>query len=1042
MSQAKRLGIVLLAVGMATAAQLTAPKVHTDDWESIFQLTTDLSIQYTGYWFQHTVATDTGLNVHVVWYDQRVSPQQVFYRRWDRSTQSWGPETQLSNSSAAVYRAAVACDYSGNVHVVWHTSTGTGRGLYYKRWDIETGNWSNDTLLIPGNGYQQEDASIACRPGGNEVHIVWRGRSAVLANYQVHHIEYIPNTGWSGVTQVTDYGYDHTAPCCAVDTNDNVHISWYGRDHGGSTNQVFCKSRIDGVWGSIEQVSNTNPDGNHYDCAIAVNIAGNNVHVVWEGYPASGSGTRVWHRCRQNGTWTDTDTLSNYAGVNYSPCIAVHRDGTVHVAWSGPTAASPSTRQIVYAGRYNGVWTVPEQLTERSGTNVLNPNIACDIADGIHIVWYDLASGNNDVYYLRGNVPDVAVSSIQQPSGRILPGAAVTPAAFFRNCGTIRSRSFTAFCHIEDPTGTRVHALSRPVIDLSPGTDSLVEFPEVNISGPAGVWTVRCSTAMSGDMKPANDTLSQQFIVKPDIDVAVTAIHQPYGTVDTGSPVLPQISYANHGASPAVFDAFIAIRNPQGSLVYSESITAVELAAGADTFLQFPLFNVGKDTGTWTVRCSTWAEYDTFSANNTLSGTFSVRARYLGWQEMTSLPAGAKPVKDGGWLAIVQPRGLVYAAKGNKTGEFYAFDPSNGTWTTLMSIPNGSEGKPPYKGATGVSDRNNYIYATKGNNTSGFWRYEISSGTWTQLADVPLGRSGKAVKGGTDMVFTMEGDTGYVYLLKGYKTDFFRFNTVTGVWDTTLPEAPTGMKAKWDKGSWLVRMREWPRDVIFAHKAKYHELWMFDVATHSWGSQPLASMPFVGMMGKSKKSKDGGCATFCDIYIFALKGGNTQEFWCYDPDDDRWFELETIPSIGSSNKRKRIKAGADIVTWDEDDNIILYALKGNKTNEFWRYDGVIDLIASPRPERSGTAAQPAGVARQQTGSTLITGRRLLMQSDGSGQTTVRIFDASGRAVLNRSVVFGRSGSPAYIDLSAVPAGIYLLRIETANGISARKLVVR
>ncbi|MEO0073118.1 MAG: T9SS type A sorting domain-containing protein, partial [candidate division WOR-3 bacterium] len=355
----------------------------------------------------------------------------------------------------------------------------------------------------------------------------------------------------------------------------------------------------------------------------------------------------------------------------------------------------------------------------------------------------------------------------------------------------------------------------------------------------------------------------------------------------------------------------------------------------------------------------------------------------------------------------------------------------------LTGIPPGTEAKPPYKGAVGVCDNTGHIYATKGNNTLGFWRYHIDSLTWTQMPDVPLGPSGKKVKGGTDMVFVQEGDTGWVYLLKGVKTDFFRFNTVTGRWDTTLPEAPAGTNAKWDKGSWLA-IDDDPTWHIYAHKAKYHELWVFDGATHTWSSSPLPGMPLVGMMGKSKKSKDGGCAAYDNGAIYALKGGNTCEFWKYTIATGTWTELDTMPSFGSTQKKKRVKAGADIVRYGDG---VFFALKGNKTNELWRYFDITGTAS--RPERSGVAA--TGTVQQVlfriVPNPVTSGRATLhFGLPFTGPATLRVFDITGRTVRAQTVA-GR-GSSAVLDLRGLAAGIYLARLDAAGLQSTLKLVIK
>jgi len=302
------------------------------------------------------------------------------------------------------------------------------------------------------------------------------------------------------------------------------------------------------------------------------------------------------------------------------------------------------------------------------------------------------------------------------------------------------------------------------------------------------------------------------------------------------------------------------------------------------------------------------------------------------WEDKVPMPlSGGQAVKDGGWLDYNSGNGLVYAAKGNKTYEFYAYSPGSNEWTQpypngLNLIPSGTEGKPPSKGCRGVCDGDNCVYMTKGNNTVGFWRYSVSDDTWVQLRDVPLGTKNKKVKGGTDMAY-VHGDVDYVYLLKGYKNEFYRYKVSSDSWQS-LPSPPAPI-TKYNNGSWLVSDGG---SRLYAHQASYHTLYAYDVNSGTWGSI-LPGMPFVGRTGRIKKSKDGGSATWFAGAVFALKGGNSQEFWKYAPATDSWKELDTLPQVGSSGRKKRVKNGGDVTCADNS----FYALKGNNTRELWRY---------------------------------------------------------------------------------------------------------
>jgi len=440
----------------------------------------------------------------------------------------------------------------------------------------------------------------------------------------------------------------------------------------------------------------------------------------------------------------------------------------------------------------------------------------------------------------------------------------------------------------------------------------------------------------------------------------------------------------------------------------------------------------------------------TTADNKVLSGDVGPATDSVGWQARAPMPTApsGKYVKDGGWLAYDDSMKLVYGAKGNRRGDFYAYFPpaSGDSWSQRALIPLGTENKLPAKGAAGSSDGNRVLYATKGNNTLGFWKYDCVGDSWHQKADVPIG-GGKKVKGGTDLVVTA-GDSGtYVYLLKGYRNEFYKYFPLADSWHR-LPDAPLGAgnHIKWDNGSWLAYDLD---HTIFAFQARYHQFFSFNTLTDSWNTTSLHGMPIPGSAG-SKKAKDGGCATYHDSAIYALKGGNTQEFWKYNIAADTWFEKDTIPR--GAPKMKKVKSGADITTMPATSDMPgqpaeLPALTGNNTDNFWTYTtpGGAGPPTDCAPNGDGVGA--AGRRRNEPFLTLapnpLSGRFVSLQYSvtGPGPATARVYDVTGRSVLSAALITERAGA-ALLDCYGLEAGVYLLKVEGAGFATVRKLVVQ
>jgi hypothetical protein len=412
---------------------------------------------------------------------------------------------------------------------------------------------------------------------------------------------------------------------------------------------------------------------------------------------------------------------------------------------------------------------------------------------------------------------------------------------------------------------------------------------------------------------------------------------------------------------------------------------------------------------------------------------YSLSGQKPGWYEKSPLPG---LIKAGAWLTYNAGTDLVYAASGSN---FYSYFPAPDSWHQLATWPLGAGGRPPSKGSVGCADGSGYVYATKGNNTLAFWRYDIVRDSWQERAQVPLGPSNKKVKGGTDLAYAFRGDSGYAYLLKGYKNEFFRYDPLADSW-IALPPAPVGANQKWDKGSWLAYDSDHNR--IYAHKSKYQEFYYYDVNRDSW-SGPMHATPIPGS-GGSKKCKEGSCGAFYRGSIYALKGGNTQEFWRYSTASDSWVEMETIPSIGSTGKKKKVKAGADITATTS----ALYATKGNKSGEFWMYSpGVFGFT----PEVSRSAQASGGLAigdwRLAISPNPLAGgfatvclTRPLESSNP--RILLSVFNVAGQTVLSRALSVGREASSVVLDLRHLSSGVYLVKLQSENFTATQKLMVK
>ncbi|MFO7637915.1 MAG: S8 family serine peptidase, partial [bacterium] len=455
-------------------------------------------------------------------------------------------------------------------------------------------------------------------------------------------------------------------------------------------------------------------------------------------------------------------------------------------------------------------------------------------------------------------VLDVGVVSLQAPAGLYLPGDVVTPTATWHNPGSTPV-DFEAWMILNDPTDAEAYRQKADVAGLEPGSDIQLQFPPctLQLNGP---WSARCSTWLAGDADPDNDLLDAGFTVGA-VDAGIVAILTPGLFVDTGATVVPSAQVRNYSEYPMSFNAWFVITDETDTEVYRHSVAVTGLAGGETRDVAWLEDWPGPHPeGRHAARCSL-AVSDEDPANNQFERSFVVAARPpwpAGWVEVAPMPLApsGKPARRGAWLALNPGDGLIYAAKGYKTQDFYRYDPMADAWTELASPPaDPVKGRPLEKGARGVTDGDNTIYMVHGNNTVAFWKYDIAANEWTGLADVPLGPSGKRVKGGGDLVHVTVADSAYLYFLKGDRLEFYRYDIASGQWQQ-LADMPVGIRNRVKRDGWLA----WDGgNAIYALKPNYfdqanetHEFWQYDIAGDSWLTNAelrLAGMPLWGMHG-------------------------------------------------------------------------------------------------------------------------------------------------------------------------------------------------
>ncbi len=241
-------------------------------------------------------------------------------------------------------------------------------------------------------------------------------------------------------------------------------------------------------------------------------------------------------------------------------------------------------------------------------------------------------AGNPLVYplYRIDGSEDVGVTRIMAPLPAVDSGVPVAPRCSVCNYGTL-AETYNVRMTIGAFYDETVLVGHHP-----PGSTRCVAFP-AHSAWPRGRHAIACSSALSMDMLPANDKLTDTLAVRVS-DVGCTAIIAPTGVVESGTAITPACSVYNYGSTVRSYTARMRIGG-----TYTRTTAIVNHLPGTCRYATFPEWTAG-ETGTHAVSCSTEMYCDAAHANDALVD--SVTVRYL----------------DAGVVAITRPVGVIDSA--------------------------------------------------------------------------------------------------------------------------------------------------------------------------------------------------------------------------------------------------------------------------------------------------------------------------------------------------------------------------------------------
>ena len=254
---------------------------------------------------------------------------------------------------------------------------------------INAQTWLSTKRLTFNSGFSYMPVSAV--DSSDHVYVVWYDNTP--GNFEIYYMK-TTDGGSSWPLKRLTWTYNvSTYPTVAVDSSNHVHVVW--QDYTPGNWEIYHKKSTDGgsVWTTKRLTYNPSDS---FKPSLAVDSA-NHIYMVWYNDPLGYTEIYLKRSTDGGSTWT-TKRLTWTSGDSANPTIAVDSNNYIHVVWYD---VSSGNLEIYYKKSTDGgsSWTT-KRLTWNSGGS-FSPTIAADANNHLHVVWEDDTPGNREIYYRR-----------------------------------------------------------------------------------------------------------------------------------------------------------------------------------------------------------------------------------------------------------------------------------------------------------------------------------------------------------------------------------------------------------------------------------------------------------------------------------------------------------------------------------------------------------------------------------------------------------------------------------------------------------------
>jgi BNR repeat-like domain len=197
---------------------------------------------------------------------------------------------------------------------------------------------------------------------------------------------------WSQARRLTWTAGDSRFPAMAMDSSDAIHVVW--EDDTPGNREIYYKRSEDSgaTWSGARRLTWTAGDSHHPAIGIDSN---DTIHIFWD--DDTPGGMEIYYKKSQDGgtTWSATRRITWTPDFSYEPVVAIDSNDTIHIVWYDYASGDS---EIYYKQSQDGgtTWSASRRLTWTSGASY---SPAMDTTSSVHVVWEDETPGLAEIYY-------------------------------------------------------------------------------------------------------------------------------------------------------------------------------------------------------------------------------------------------------------------------------------------------------------------------------------------------------------------------------------------------------------------------------------------------------------------------------------------------------------------------------------------------------------------------------------------------------------------------------------------------------------------